>query len=212
MTRATLSNTSPFHLIVVDRSLALGLSLTTRRSIGPMIPSITRQLRTSSSVAPEAAAYRSSSKVRKFLQENGLLTTFFQTVGVALYLYGAPKAALDAISGGDYPHGHQEVCINRKCHSIDSHQAYLNLDEASEHHPVLLWANERLSPLVRTSVTFKLVEPENMIGRPRGMSFERVIYTELQPARCGLRLTATYRPVADLNKPERLIPNFLGRK
>lgn len=109
------------------------------------------------------------------------MSNYFGLLGVALYMYGAPKVALDAIVGGEYPHGHQEVCINHQCHAVDSHQLYLNLDPVARHHPVLLWFNETLSASTPTHVTFKRIEFENRVGQLRGVSFERATYTEVRP-------------------------------
>lgn len=102
--------------------------------------------------------------------------------GVALYIYGASKDELEAIAGGEYLHGHQEVCINLRCHAIDNHQTYLNIRGAARYQPVLLWSGEGFSPRTTNRVHIRLIDPESPVGHVRGVSFERAVYTEVRPA------------------------------
>lgn len=125
--------------------------------------------------------FHSSSKVGPFSYQRtcGILTT--ASLGVALYIYGAPKDELERLVDGDDYHSDVEVCIDTECYPIDNHQTYLNLEGTARHLPVLLWSGNGFSPAKSTHVRIRLMDVKTAIDSVKGFGLERVVYTEVLP-------------------------------
>lgn len=182
MTPTTAFNTLRSPPATARKHTTLGTNATIPPYYGPGTPFTTRRTGGTKLPVMEIVKSPSSSKVRP-----GPLSLVpvndFVGPGVALYIYGAPKDELETIAGGAYSHGHQEVCVDLQCHAIDNHQTYLNIQGAARYQPVLLWSCEGVSAGVTTHVRIRLIDPESPVGHLRGVSFERAVYIEVQPAR-----------------------------